>query len=228
MRHNWYIIDRWGRRSINFRRDTYWSRFDYGGIDIDWPAFSQFVTRASPEILERALSTFAEMLEVQLVDVTDDPAMWDGALLVARNGGATCVAEPGLDLDDRLLRPESANAVAGLLADDGAFFGFDPAAGTIHVTRYEMGAPSLEWFDSTEPGPSYARTFQTNGRATDEDPRAFALRYLDLPESSPLLDRIAFVEAVLDDLELERVAPELDELPVESVLRLAPANGSNS
>lgn len=225
MRHNWYIIDRWGRRSVNCRRDTYWSRFDYRGVDIDWPEFSQFVTRASPDMLQRALSTFAEMLDVQIVDVTDDPAMWDGALIVVRNGGATCVAEPGLDLDERLLRPESASAIAGLLADDGAFFGFDPAAGTVHVTRYDTGVPTLEWFDSTEPGPSHARTFQTNGRATDEDPRAFALRYLGLPESSPLLDRLAFVRAVLDDLGMEVISPELDDLPVTQVLRLAPTPG---
>jgi hypothetical protein len=120
------------------------------------------------------------------------------------------------------LRPESANAIAGLLAEDGAFFGFDPAAGTIHVTRYETGVPTLEWFDSVEPGPSYARTFLTNGRATDEDPRTFALRFLDLPESSPLLDRLEFVEQVLADFELEVIDPELENLPVESVLRLAP------
>lgn len=221
MRHTWFVIDRWGRRSANCRLDSYWSRFDYGALDIDWPAFNQFVTRADPQSVEKALRAFTAMLDVDLVDVTATPERWEGALLVTENAGTVCVAEPGLDLDERLLRPESADALAGLLAHDGAFFGHDPSTGTLHVTLYEVGVPTLEWFDSTLPGPSYARTFGHNGRASDEDPRAYALRQLGMPETSPLLDRVAFLEHVLEPFELARIAPELEELPVIAALRVA-------
>ena len=220
MRHNWFVIDRWGRRSANCRLDTYWSRFDYGALSIDWPAFNQLVTRADGPSTVKALRAFAAMLDVELTDVTASPQRWHGAIVVVENGDTLCVGEPGVDLDERLLRPESADAIAGLLAQDGAFFGYDPATGTVHVTLYELGVPTLEWFDSTLPGPSYARTFGQNGRATDEDPRFFALRHLGMPESSPLLDRIAFVESVLGPLKLPRLAPELESLPVISALRV--------
>lgn len=221
MRHNWFVIDRWGRRPVNTRLDTYWSRFDYGAADIDWPAFNQLVTRASADNVVRALRTFAAMLDVELIDVTRAPQRWNGALLVGENGGSLCVCEPGFDLDDRLLRPESVEAIAGLLAEDSAFFGYDPATGTVHVARYETGVPVLEWFDSALPGPSYARTFPSHGRATDEDPRTFALRALGMCETSPLLDRVAFVESELEPFELARISPELEDCPVLVALRVA-------
>ena len=54
MRQQWYIIDRWGRRSVNLRSDTYWSRFDYGAMDIDWPDFAskstEWITKWKNEI----------------------------------------------------------------------------------------------------------------------------------------------------------------------------------
>lgn len=221
MRHNWFVIDRWGRRPVNRRLDTYWSRFDYGATDIDWPAFNQLVTRASADNAVRALRTFAAMLDIELIDVTRAPQRWSGALLIAENGGSLCITEPGFDLDDRLLRPESVDAIAGLLAEDSAFFGHDPATGTVHVSRYETGVPVLEWFDSTLPGPSYARTFPSHGRATDEDPRAYALRALGMPETSPLLDRLAFIEDELDSFELARISPDLEDCPVLVALRVA-------
>lgn len=189
-------------------------------MDIDWPEFNQLVTDASAQDIVQALTTFAAMLDVELTDVTAEPGLWAGAILIASNGASHCVAEPGLDLDERLLRPESADAIAGLLAHDGVFFGFDPAAGTLHVTTYDLGAPTLEWYDSVTPGPSFARTFLQNGRARDEDPRKFALRTLELPESSPLLDRYAFVEHLLEPMELEVVVPELEGLQILIALRI--------
>lgn len=222
MREQWFIIDRWGRRSVNFRADTYWSRFDYGAIDIDWPEFNQLVMATqNDETVVRALRTFAAMLGVELVDVSGEPERWQGALLVARNGDALVVGEPGVDLDERLLRPESADAICGLLAQDGVFYGYDPSSGTVHVTTYELGMPALEWWDSALPGPSYARTFLENGRARDEDPRHYALRVLGLPPTSPLLDRYAFVEHVLAPFGLDAIAPELEALPVVRALRLS-------
>ncbi len=220
MRQDWFIIDRWGRRSVNCRTDNYWSRFDYGAIDIDWPEFNQLVTTAPDEMIVKALRTFAGMLEINLTDVTAQPERWEGAILVARNGAAVVVGEPGVDVDERLLRPESADAICGLLAHDGAFFGYDPAAGTVHVTTYELGVPTLDWWDSVMPGPSYARSFIENGRARDEDPRPFALRALGLPETSPLLDRYAFIEHTLAPFGLESLEPQLESLRVVCALRL--------
>ena len=220
MRQHWFIIDRWGRRSANCRADNYWSRFDYGAIDIDWPEFNQLVTSAPAPNVVKALRTFATMLDVELVDVTAEPQRWDGAILIARNGDAVVIGEPGVDLDERLLRPESADAICGLLAYDGAFFGYDPAAGTVHVTTYDLGVVTLDWWDSVSPGPSYARTFEHNGRARDEDPRPYALRELGLPESSPLLDRYAFIEHVLAPYGMDELEPQFDTLQVVNALRL--------
>lgn len=221
MREQWFIIDRWGRRSVNFRADTYWSRFDYGAIDIDWPEFNQLVISThDDETVVRALRAFASMLGVELVDVSSEPERWLGSVLVVRDGEALVVSEPGVELDERILRPESADAICGLLAQDGAFFGYDPATGTVNVTTYELGMPTLEWWDSVLPGPSFARTFLENGRARDEDPRQYALRELGLPATSPLLDRYAFVEHLLEPFGLARIAPELDSLPVVRALRL--------
>lgn len=221
MRQNWYIIDRWGRRSVNCRTDSYWSRFDYGAIDIDWPEFNQLITRASADAVVMALRTFAGMLDVDLIDVTDSPERWEGAIIVAQNGGSVVVSEPGVELDDRLMRPESADAVCGLLAHDGAFFGYDPTVGTVHITTYELGVMTLDWWDSVAPpGPAYARTFIENGRAQDEDPRPYALRVLGMPESSPLLDRYAFVEHLLTPFELDSLQPNLDSLKILWALRL--------
>lgn len=225
MRQDWFIIDRWGRRSINHRSDTYWSRFDYGAIDIDWPEFNQLVTTASVEMVVKALRTFASMLDVELSDVTDAPQWWAGAIVIARNGGSIVVGEPGVDLDERLLRPESADAICGLLAHDGVFFGYDPATQTVHVTTYELGVATLDWWDSVAPGPAFARTFIENGRARDEDPRPYALRSLGLPETSPLLDRYAFVEHLLSAYDLERIEPDLESLHVVRAMRLDERRG---
>lgn len=220
MHQNWFIIDRWGRRSANCRADSYWNRLSSGALDIHWSAFNQLVTRARPDEVVQALRSVAAMFEIDLVDVTAQPDRWDGAILVQQNGACLSVSEPGVDLDERLLRPESADAVSGLLAADGAFYGYDPATSTVQLTVYEQGAPSLEWVDSDLPGPSFARTFHRNGRATDEDPRAYALRAMQLPAASSLLDRVHFVEMSLERFGLEIVAASLPDAATRVALRI--------
>ena len=218
MRQEWFIIDRWGRRPIH-RADAR-PRSVHGADEIDWPPFNQLVTRAPTHLVVKALQTFTSMLDVQLLDVTDAPQRWLGAVLVGQCGDVVLVSEPGTELDERLLHPDSADAIHGLLADDGAFFGYQPESGTVHVTRYELGAPTMEWWDSVAPGPSFARTYEANGRAQDEEPRQFALRALGLPPAQPMLDRHEFVAHVLRSVGLERLAPEFDDVAIAHAFRL--------
>jgi len=216
----WYLIDGDGRRPLSRRTMDFWSKFEYSGDEPDWPAFTQLVVDATRENLVKAVDTVAEMVERRPRDVTDEPAAWNGALCIAQNGEALSLAEPRVDLDERFLRDEVADAMAGLLACNGAFFGHDPSTGLIHVTTFDLGAPELAWYDSTEPGPSFARTFHRDGRATEEDPRSYALRLLDMPDTSPLLDRYAFVHRVLSGFGIDAVSPELDDLEIVQVLAL--------
>ena len=219
MRQHWFVIDRWGRRSANFRAVNHRRSPSLRAIAIDWPEFNQLVTRAAPHDVIKALRTFASMLDVTLAD-TDDRDHSPGLLAVTRCGQTCVVSEIGVDLEDRLLRPESADAIFGLLADDGVFLGFDPSASTVHLTRYALGAPVLDWWDSALPGPSYARTFLNNGRATDEDPRMFALAALELPGTTPLLDREAFLCHHLEEFDLASVEPNLVGYEVVATLRM--------
>ncbi len=221
MRQNLFIIDRWGRRSANYRNRSYWNRGKQGVVSIDWPSFNQLVARADGDTIVQALRTFARMLEVELVDVTDEPHRWEEGIVLHRVGAHTAVTEPEVDLSDRLLRPETADAIVGLLAEDAAFYGYDEATETLHVTVYRAGVPTLEWWDSELPGPSFARTFETNGRATDEDPRLYALRAMDLAPTSSMVDRVSFVEQSLAPFEIEELPPATHSLDILRVLRFA-------
>jgi hypothetical protein len=155
------------------------------------------------------------------IDITDEPQKWADALHVARNGEALCLSEPGRDIEERWLHAEVAEKLAGMLACHAAFYGHDSSVGLIHVGMFDLGAPTTLWCDSTLPGPSFARTYHRNGTCTEEDPRDFALRVLDMPSTSPLLDRYAYVEHVLRPFELAHgVRPDLDGLEVIRVLQV--------
>lgn len=224
MSHSWFVIDAHGRRAISRSPMDFWSQFDYSADEAEWPEFTQLVVRARLDDVARAVETVAGTLGLACSDVTAEPERWGpGAIHFAVDEEIVLVTEPGVDLDERFLHDASADAIAGLLARDGAFFGHDPSTGLIHVTTFSLGAPELAWYDSIEPGPSFARTFHDDGRCTDEDPRTFALDLLDMPPTSPLLDRYKFVSTVVARFGVSTISPDLDELPVERVLRLTDA-----
>lgn len=221
MQRQWYLIDDEGIHPLHTQTEPedFWLKFDREGEDVPWPAFSQVVVKASATRTVEALVRTAPEMGVEVKDVSDSPEEWTEAIVVARAEELTALGEPGVDLDDRLMAAQWAEELVAELRCDGAFFGHDPAAGTLFLTVYSQGKPEFAWCDSLLPGPSYAMIFGDDGRCTDEDPRRFALRALDMPETSPLLDRYRFVIVELDRLGLDSICPELDELPIAAVLQ---------
>ena len=221
MQRQWYLIDDDGIHPLNMTDDSndFWTNFTHDGDDAPWPPFSQTVVDASPSKTVEALSKTAPEMGVDLEEVTDDPARWSEALVVARTDELTAIAEPDVDLDDRVMALSWTEQLIGDLRCNGAFFGYDPAAKTLHLTVFADGTPQFAWSDSLVPGPSYAMIFDDEGNCTDEDPRRFALRMMEMPETSPLLDRYRFVESQLASLGLEPISPDLGEYPVAAVLR---------
>ena len=138
--------------------------------------------------------------------------------MVAESGDLTVLAEPGVDLDEATMALPWAEELMADLRCDGAYFGYDDAAKTLHITRFRAGSYDFSWADSLLPGPSYAMVFDDEGGCTDEDPRRFALKMLDMPLTSPLLDRYHFMSHILAQLGLETVHPELLDLPVSAVI----------
>lgn len=198
----------------------FWSRFDYSGDD-EWPEFTQLAIPADqtrPDQLRQAVETVARLGNMDVQDVTTSPERWESAIVLARNGSAWCVCEPGVELEDRFLDGETAEQIAGLLASDGVFFGHILATGTVHATTFSTGGRELAWFDSALPGPSFARLFHRDGRCSEEDPRAYALDALDMPATSPLLDRYAFVASLLEPFGIESLSPNLEPFEVEMAL----------
>lgn len=215
----WFLIDRDGRRPVRQTPPDYFSRFNNVRSE-EWPSFAHLVVDAALPHVVRALQTAALVHEFALEDVTDNPDAWEGALLVVRNGAAFVIAETDPDADYYFLHDEAAAHIAGLLACNAAFYGLDDACGTVFVSTWDTGAIELSWCDSTLPGPSFARVFHRNGTCTEEDPRPYALRVLDLPETSPLLDRYGFVAALLKGFGLEDVSPRLDAHPVVAAFKV--------
>lgn len=209
----WFLIDRDGQRPVHNTHPDFVSRFRDDASQ-DWPAFSQLVVDASLDHLLQALKTVAQVNGLGLEDVSSKPEAWESALIVVRNGAALIISETDLDADFQLLHAESSAQIAGLLAANAAFFGHDTSCGNLFVSTWDAGAIDLAWSDSVEPGPSHARVFHRNGLCTDEDPRDYALRVLDMPATSPLLDRYAFVDFLLRPFGLEEVKTSIDDLPV--------------
>lgn len=223
MNREWYLIDDDGIHPLDTGRepepDDYFEQFHHDSGQAPWPPFSQLVVDASATKTVDALGRTAPELGVELQEVTEQPERWDDGLVVARAGELTALGEPDVDLDDRVMALPWTERLVEDLRCDGAFFGYDPAAATLYLTRFADGKIDFAWCDSLVPGPSYAMIFDDGGQATDEDPRTFALRRLDMPETSPLLDRYHFVTTELQRLGLEEVSPRLAELPVAAVMK---------
>lgn len=233
MQRQWYLIDDDGIHPLMGDDDTrdFWQHFNRGDDDAPWPPFNQVVVQASPTRVVEALARTGPALGLRLREVTDDPAQWPEALVVADADGVTVVGEPGVDIDDAALAMPWAEALMAELRCDGALFGYDDAAKTLHLSRFKEGTYDFAWADSLLPGPSYAMVFDDDGQCVESDPRRFALQMLDMPETSPLLDRYQFVHAILAELGLETIEPQLLDLPVSAVLATevatAPEHGSS-
>jgi hypothetical protein len=223
MTRHWYLIDDDGCRRIDVSEKSwdFWS--DFRSSDAQgaaWPAFTQAVVCAEIDDVVAAIQALAGELEFDCRDVTDTPEQWDGGLCLASGDDLTLMTEPSVDFDERFLGPDAVEQILAELEVDGAFFGHDPTAGTLTLTVFSHGDPQFTWSDSLDPGPSHAVTFHEDGTATSEDPRKFALRRLGQPETSPFLDRYAFVEHELAKLGLGEVQPDLADRPIVAVLRV--------
>lgn len=230
MRRHWYLIDDDGWHRINVSEDSwdFWSDFrSDDDDDVAWPAFTQAAVRAEIDEVRQALVQVAEEFDLDCADVTHLPAKWDGGLCLASLEELTLLSEPHVDLDERFVSPVTTERLVEVLETDGAFYGYDPAAGTLTLTTYSAGSPNFVWYDSLTPGPSQALTFHDDGTATDEDPRRFALHRLGQPATSPFLDRYAFVENELAKLGIAEVDPEMGDLAIKAVLRLAAEQNEN-
>lgn len=222
MTRYWYLIDNNGYRRIHVTDENwdFWDEFRSSDAQGPWPAFTQLALRGEPGDVAQALHGFADEHGLICREVTDHPGQWDGALCLARYEQWTLAAEPGLDIEERYVAPLIAEELVASLQTDGAFYGRDPAAGTLMLTLFSDGEPDFEWRDSLMPGPSQALTFHGDGTATDEDPRRFALRRMGLPERNPMLDRYAFIEHELSRLGIDRIQPDLEHVPIEAAFRL--------
>jgi hypothetical protein len=223
MTRHWYLIDNDGCRRIDVSEKSwdFWSDFRAGDAQgAAWPAFTQAAVCAELGKTVTSIERLAGEHELDCRDVTDAPELWDGGLCLASDDDLTLMTEPSVDFDERFLGPDAVEQILEHLAVDGAFFGHDPTTGTLTLTIFSNGTPDFTWSDSIEPGPSHAVTFHDDGTATSEDPRKFALRRLGQPESSPFLDRYAFIEHELAKLGLVDVQPDLANRPIVAVLHL--------
>lgn len=212
------------------KRWDFWSDFRGDGPgDTAWPAFTQIVARAPADAVYRAIVELAGEFEIECTDVSEQPDQWHEALMLNEQdlGGGeslTLISESNTEFDARLLDPSTAESFFDKLGCDGAFFGHEPAAGTLMLSRYKQGRLQFSWSDSTQPGPSHALTFFADGRATAEDPRPFALERLGLEPTSPFLDRYAFVAHELAKLGVEEVSPLLTNRTINRAIRLESAD----
>ncbi|MBA2663081.1 MAG: hypothetical protein H0U74_12365 [Bradymonadaceae bacterium] len=221
MIRNWYLIDDDGFREIKRASGPvdFWTKFNAAQTDALWPPFTQLVVEAPAKRVRSALIALGEESAVGLEDVTARPELWSEGIYLANMHQLTLVSEPLTELEDRFVQADASEAIVQSLSAAGAFFGYDPSCDTLHLTMFQNGRPTFTWYDSAEPGPSYALVFNADGSCTHEDPRHFALRMLDMPRTSPLLDRYAFVESNLRSLGVDPVCPDLGELPIAHVLR---------
>lgn len=220
IQREWYLIDEEGihRLELEGEPEDFWEQFMLDRVDAPWPEFSQVLVQASTTQVVEALQVTASEVGVKVEEVTDDPERWEEGLLIARVGEHCVLGEPGVELDERVMGLIWAEELLASLRCDGAYFGYDPAAGTLFFTRFRGGKVDLAWCDSLMPGPSYAMIFDGEGACEQEDPRRFALRELGLPESSPFLDRYEFLLAKLRELGLDEVCPKMDKLPIAAAM----------
>lgn len=178
-----------------------------------WPAFSQLIVAAPADQISAALDTSLRELE-HSADAAEQGAP---ALRYASCGALTLIAEPGEDMGLRSVCPALADALMEALGADGALVSQDEE-GTLYLAMYSAGELELCWLDPLIQGQGSACTYHPDGRCTEEDPRHFALRALQLDEDTAELDRYAFIELMLQRIGLPRVYPDLVGLDSAALL----------
>jgi hypothetical protein len=208
--HRWQLIDETGRRDflVNRRTGSVTSPTHSGCGD--WPAFTQLALDADLDTVAGAVDPVAQEFERECQPLRSATPEQAHTLQLATSSGLTLLAEPSIDFEERFVTAASSEALVERLEVDGVHFGFDPSSDTLHLTRFSSGYPDFTWCDSLRPGPSFALIFHEDGRCTEEDPRSFAKRHLDLRSDTDVLDRHAFVYRVLESLGLETVDPDLE------------------
>ena len=194
----WYLIDEHGQTPVPV---------PHGQEPAGWPAFAQVALKLPVEdAIERVRALVARE---RFID--DEPH----DICFARSGDWTLIEEVGVDLDLRCMHALSADMLAHMTACDLAMFSHDPAHASLELDLYERGELVLHWEDhALGPDPGAALTFHADGRCTHEAPRRYALRALNLPEDTPILDRYAFIEFMLHGIDLHHTRPNLHDLMI--------------
>ena len=223
MPKRWQIIDDDGSRDVLVDHKT--GRV-VSGVKVahnrcEWPPFTQFAIRASLDDVTRALEEVAREFDLPCRPCASTPRGREHAVEFAHRDELTLIGEPGVPFDDRFVTAASSEALVEHLETDGVHFGHDPQTGSLHLTRFLDGAPAFTWCDSLQPGPSFALTFHSDGRCTEEDPRRFALRRLGSGQTSGYLDRRAFVLEELEAAGLDAVDPDFRQTRSQSCFAVA-------
>lgn len=232
MARRWQLIDENGCREVIVDHER-------GAVDSgvkvrydrrEWPSFTQLAIRASIDELVAGLRSVADEFDLPCRRVTEGTDAMH-AVVFASDGQLTRAAEPGIPFDDRFLTAASSEALVETLETDAVHFGHDPAAGSLHLTKYSEGSPDFTWCDSLEPGPSFALTFHEDGRCTEQDARVFAVDRLYGEAEVRCLNRTRFVECELADMGIDRLEPELEGFAtqpgfvIDTDARRSPAGG---
>ncbi len=182
---SWYIIDASGTRHIE--------QSPANSLP-DWPAFAMISARTRHPDLT---STLLDVLHsAGLANPSPEDA--HPIYLHTHQDTWTLATELCDDPDAWALSPHIAELLAEQLLCPLAYLSHDLDTGAIHLDLHDQGALALRWQDALDPSlPSDASLFSDSGMCTREDARQFALRLLELPESSPTLDRHAFIELML-------------------------------
>lgn len=220
---SWFVIDQYGEREIPIEQLEAMRKSlePLEDDELSWTAFVQLAVYAPVEHVLDALKGLAASSSLRCVDARCISAP---AILVAHLAGWTFIAEPTTELELRFVNADLVDALFEALDADGLFFGYEEDSGTLHLARFLQGQMKLLWYDALEPGPSFALTFHDDGRCTEEDARQFALRELDAPAETQVLDRFAFMKHLLMQANLPLLSPNLHGLPISHQLTLYPAH----
>ena len=188
---SWYIIDAHGTRQID-RSPSH--SFE------EWPAFALVYANAPLATFQPALLDLLDQNDLLSSDQQETHPLY----LYHHHHTWTLAAELSHDPDAWTLSPELAATLATLIDTPLAYLSHDADTGAILLDLYDESSLWLRWQDALDPAlPAEASLFSSHGTCTLEDARAFALRMLDLPAHTPILDRHAFIEFMLQSIGLD-------------------------
>ena len=213
----WFIIDNQGQRPIceewmQQKRHLAHQSLVWGV----WHSFAQIAVQASDEQLLTYLQRLANQHGVQCRPCTTERA---NAKITTQDQWSIW-SEPTTDPDLCFINADTVDALFEEM--DGMYYGYDEEEGTVHFARFEQGQMAFLWYDALRPGPSFALTFHEDGTCTEEDARLYALKHLNLPESTTQLDRFAFLAHLLHSHGLEHFDPHLNRATAKHTVEIVP------